>query len=101
MINELYRRETGKATWVEHNVDGIPQNSYTFYVGSESAPAYKLHPDVQNWVGFASPAATYPDVNAVGSPFQTSLLVLNDSHRKTFKYIAEFIRTEPPGLFKE
>jgi len=52
---------------------------------------------VQKWLGLNSNSGDF-DEQKKG---ETSLTLLNDNVYKTFKPIADFIETEPKGLFKK
>lgn len=53
---------------------------------------------VQEWLGLNSPTGDYIPEGGCNS---TSIVVLNDHHKKTFKEIANIIESKPKGLFKD
>ena len=48
---------------------------------------------VQHWLGLSSPRGEHPK--------GPSLITLNDRRRLSFSEIADYIESEPPGLFTE
>jgi len=83
---EMYRKEHSENCYWSENENG----SFTFYVGGVFAER-ELPEQVRDWLGLSDDVGTYGE---------NSLAKRND-RGNSFQEIAEIIRSEPKGLFKE
>ena len=89
---DLYREEVGGG-WAVLPYFGRPSTSRVFFVNAEteSFGGY-LPPSVTKWLGLRyNDGTTYENV--------TALPRLNDDDKLTFEEIADFIESQPEGLF--
>lgn len=83
---DLYAKETGLVGWSE------PKNSSPYMEFGESGNAMILPGHVQRWIGLRTDNGTIDHYSCLAS--------MNDNG-KNFSEIADFIESEPGGLFVE
>jgi hypothetical protein len=87
---EIYRRATGQGEWVESNFQG-----HIYYIFKISESSRHLHyqalpREVQEWLGLS---------RSLGENWSGASLARMNDTGQSFQSIADFIATEPVGLF--